>query len=72
MAGDGALAAAAAEGQARVRAAALVWERERNAVDALARQIAEAEQLLASPTSQDAAATSSDASGRHVSHTVVL
>jgi hypothetical protein len=35
--------AAAAEGQARVRAAALVWERERDATDALARQIAEAE-----------------------------
>jgi hypothetical protein len=34
-----------------VRAAALVWERERNAADTLARQITEAEQLLASPAS---------------------
>jgi hypothetical protein len=30
-------------GQARVRAAALMWERERDAADVLARQIAEAE-----------------------------
>jgi hypothetical protein len=37
-----------------VRAAALIWERERDAADALARQIAEAEQLLASLASQDA------------------
>ena len=42
--------AAAAEGQTRVRAAALAWERERDAADALARQIAEAEQLLVPPT----------------------
>jgi hypothetical protein len=55
-----------------VRAAALVWERERDAADGLARQIAEAEQLLASPASQDAGATSSDSSGRRVSHTTVL
>jgi hypothetical protein len=55
-----------------VHAAALVWEREHNTVDALARQITEAEQLLASPASQDAAATSSDSSGRRVSHTAVL
>jgi hypothetical protein len=47
-----------------VRAAALAWERERDAADALARQIAEAEQLLISPASQDAGATSSDSSGR--------
>jgi hypothetical protein len=38
-----AVRAAAVEGQARVRAAALVWEHERDAADALARQIAEAE-----------------------------
>jgi hypothetical protein len=49
-----------------------VWERERDATDALARQIAEAEQLLASPASQDAAATSSALLGRRVSHTAVL
>jgi hypothetical protein len=34
-----------------VRAATLVWERERDATDALARQIAEVEQLLISSTS---------------------
>jgi hypothetical protein len=55
-----------------VRAAALVWERERDAADALARQITEAEQLLASPASKDAEATSFDSSGRRVSHTAVL
>jgi hypothetical protein len=43
--------AAAAEEQARVRAAAAIWARERDAADALARQIVEAEQLLASPAS---------------------
>jgi hypothetical protein len=64
--------AAAAEGQARVRAAALLWERERDAADALARRIAEAEQLLAPPASHDAGATSSASSGRRVSHTAVL
>ncbi|XP_066311797.1 dynein axonemal assembly factor 3 homolog [Miscanthus floridulus] len=51
--------AAAADSQARVRAAALALERERDAADALARQIAEAEQLLVLPTSYDTAATSS-------------
>jgi hypothetical protein len=55
-----------------VRAAALVWERERDAVDALARQIAEAKQLLASPAGPDAGATSSASPGRRVSHTAVL
>jgi hypothetical protein len=49
-----------------------VWERERDAADALARQIAEAGQLLVSPASHDAGATSSDSSGHHVSHTAVL
>jgi hypothetical protein len=49
-----------------------VWERERDAADALARQIIEAEQLLASPASHDAGAASSASSGRRVSHTAVL
>jgi hypothetical protein len=49
-----------------------MWERERDVADALARQIAEAEQLLASPASHDAGATSFASSGRHVSHTAVL
>jgi hypothetical protein len=40
--------------QARLREAALVWEREREAADAIAAQIVAAEQLLASPvTSSD-------------------
>jgi hypothetical protein len=60
------------EGQARVRAAALVWERECDATDALARQITEAEQLLASPAGPDVGATSSASPGRRVSHTAVL
>jgi hypothetical protein len=46
--------AAAVEGQTRVRAAALIWERERASADALARQLAEAEQLLGLSTSTDA------------------
>jgi len=52
--------AAAAEGHARLRVAALAWERKHDEVDALARQIAEAEQLLILPTSHDVRATSSD------------
>jgi len=64
--------AAAAEGQTRVRAAALAWERERDAADALARQIAEAEQLLIIPTSHDVGATSSGSTGPRVSHTAVI
>jgi hypothetical protein len=64
--------AAAAEGQARVRAAALAWERERDAADALARQIAEAEQLLVPPTYHDIGATSSGSTGHRTSTTAVI
>jgi hypothetical protein len=53
-----------------VRTATLAWERD--AVDALTRQIAEAEQLLASPAGPDVGATSSASPGRCVSHTAVL
>jgi hypothetical protein len=49
--------------QARLREAALVWEREREATDAIAAQIATAEQLLASPAAHDGGATSSDTVG---------
>jgi hypothetical protein len=47
--------------QARLREAALVWEREREreAADAIAAQIAAAEQLLASPAAHDGGVTSS-------------
>jgi len=61
--------AAAQEGMARVREAAIVWERERDVVDALARQIAEAEQLLGLPASADVGATSSGSAGHRVAHT---
>ncbi|XP_066313450.1 uncharacterized protein, partial [Miscanthus floridulus] len=61
--------AAAAEGQARLRAAAQAWERERDAADVLARQIAEAEQLLVHPVYHDTTATSS---ASRPSPTVVL
>jgi hypothetical protein len=44
--------------QARLREAALMWEREREATDAIAAQIAAAEQLLASPAAHDGGATS--------------
>ena len=57
-----ALAAARAEHvvrQTRLRDAALVWEREREAADAIAAQIAATEQLLASPVAHDGGATSS-------------
>jgi len=47
-------------------------ERERDAADALARQIAEAEQLLVLPTSYDTAATSSGSTGHRASHTTVI
>jgi hypothetical protein len=40
-----------------------VWEREREAADAIAAQIATAEQLLASPAAHDGEATSSDTVG---------
>ena len=40
-----------------------MWEREREAVDAIATQIAAAEQLLASPATQDGGVTSSDTMG---------
>jgi hypothetical protein len=46
--------------QARLREAALVWEHEREAADAIAAQIAAAEQLLASPAAHNGGATSSD------------
>jgi hypothetical protein len=61
-----ALAAARAEHAARqacLREAALMWQREREAADAIAAQIAAAEQLLASPAAHDGGATSSDTVG---------
>ncbi|XP_021309205.1 uncharacterized protein LOC110432736 [Sorghum bicolor] len=61
--------AAAQEGMARVREAAIAWERERDAADALARQIAEAEQLLGLPASADVGATSSGSAGHRVANT---
>jgi hypothetical protein len=50
---------AAAEGRARAREAALAWEHERDAADALALQIAEAEQFLGLLASPDVGTTSS-------------
>ena len=64
--------AAGAEGRARVCAAALAWERERDAADALARQIAEAEQLLGVPASPDTGTTPSGSAGPRASHTAVI
>jgi hypothetical protein len=61
-----ALAAARAEHaarQARLREATLVWEREREAADAIAAQIVAAEQLLVAPAAHDGGATSSDTVG---------
>ena len=55
-----------------MREAAIAWERERDADDALARQIAEAEQLLGLPASLDVGATSSGSAGSRVSNTAVL
>jgi hypothetical protein len=60
--------AAAAAGQECVRADALTWQRERDAADTLARQIAVADQLLA----QDAGATSSGSTGHLTSTTTAL
>jgi len=56
-----------AEGMARVREAAIAWERERDVADALARQVAEAKQILGIPASPDVEATSS--AGSRVAHT---
>ena len=52
--------------------AAHTWERKRDAADALARQIAKAEQFLSLPASTDVRATSSGTAGPRVSHTAVL
>jgi hypothetical protein len=60
--------AAAAAGQERVRVAALLWQRERDVADTLARQIAEAEQLL----THDGGATSSSSTGHLTSTTTAL
>jgi uncharacterized membrane protein YgcG len=49
--------------QARLREAALMWERKREAADAIAAQIAAAEQLLTSPATHDGGVTSSDTMG---------
>jgi hypothetical protein len=49
--------------QARLREAALVWELEREAADAIAAQIAATEQILTSPAGHDGGATSSDTMG---------
>jgi uncharacterized membrane protein YgcG len=49
--------------QAHLRDAGLVWEREREAADAITARIAAAEQLLASPAAHDGGATSSDTVG---------
>ena len=64
--------AAATEGRAHVWAAALAWERERDAADALAHQIAEAEQLLGVPASPDTGTTPSGSAGPRASHTAVI
>jgi hypothetical protein len=48
---------------AHLREAALMWERECEAADAITAQIAAAEQLLASPAAHDGGATSSDTVG---------
>jgi hypothetical protein len=56
--------AAAVDSHTRVRAAALAWERERAATDALARQLAETEQLLHLPASHGVAANSSGSASR--------
>ena len=64
--------AAAKEGLVRVREAAIAWECEQDAADALARQIADAEQLLGLPTSPEVGATSSGSAGPRVAHTAVI
>jgi hypothetical protein len=61
-----ALAAARAEHATRhacLRELTLVWEREREAADAIAAQIITAEQLLASPAAHDGGTTCSDTVG---------
>ena len=55
-----------------MREAAFTWERERDAANALARQITEAEQLLGVPASPNARTTSSGSAGPRMSHTAVL
>jgi hypothetical protein len=64
--------AATAAGQARVQAAALAWEREREAAEALTRQVAEAEQFLGAPTSYDAGDISTGSMAHRVSHTAAV
>ena len=64
--------AAAKEGMARVREAAIAWERERDAADALARQIADAEQLLGLPALANVGATSAGSAGHRVTHTAAV
>jgi hypothetical protein len=49
--------------QAHLWEAALIWEREHEAADVIAAQIAAAEQLLASPAAHDGGATSFDTMG---------
>ena len=63
--------AAAKEGLVRVHEATIAWERERDAANALARQIAEAEQLLVLPASPEVGASSGSADPR-LAHTAVL
>jgi hypothetical protein len=55
-----------------VCAAALAWEREWDAADALAYQIAEVEQRLVLPAYHDLGATSSGSTGHCVSTTMVI
>jgi hypothetical protein len=61
-----------AESQAWVRAVALTWERERDTAEALARQIADAEQCLTLPVFHDGAATSSGSTGHRASTAAVI
>ena len=63
---------AAKEGMACMREAAIAWERERDTANALARQIADAEQLLGLPASADVGATSFGSTGHRVAHTAVV
>ena len=55
-----------------MRQAAIAWERERDAADALVRQIADAEQLLGLPASPEVGAMSSGSAGPCVAHTTVI
>jgi hypothetical protein len=52
--------------------AALAWERERDAADALARQIADVDQRLVLPAYHDVGATSSGSTGHRTSTTAVI